>query len=131
MEQVSSRVKSRSDPEIPGKFRPERSGRNQCVPFRVNAARVKDSSKPLTSRPKKKPISAQSTKKRRSRPLQPGKELSKRLIILKSQPPRQEDYHTEDRTRRFIKPRWPSAPFPAELRFAVNEVDNSALVVLS
>ncbi|KAJ6972333.1 hypothetical protein NC653_032801 [Populus alba x Populus x berolinensis] len=41
MEQVSSRVKSRSDPEIPGKFRPERSGRNQCVPFRVKATKSK------------------------------------------------------------------------------------------
>ena len=36
-EQVSPRLKSRVDPEIPVKFRPERSGRNPGVPVRVKA----------------------------------------------------------------------------------------------
>ena len=36
-EQVSPRLKSRVDPEIPVKFRPELSGRNTGIPFRVKA----------------------------------------------------------------------------------------------
>lgn len=35
--QVSPRLKSRVDPEIPVKFQPEHSGRNPGVPFRVKA----------------------------------------------------------------------------------------------
>ena len=44
-EQVSPRLKSRADPEISGKFRPERSGRNAGVPFRVKAIESKINSK--------------------------------------------------------------------------------------
>jgi hypothetical protein len=40
-EQVLPRLKSRADPEIPVKFRPERSGRIPCVPFRVKATESK------------------------------------------------------------------------------------------